>query len=127
MNGYCGLIVKNVNKNLKENQILRDINGILIVDIHTPTELQPLFADHPLIIKNTMASQWSHEEKKVIAPRNGKKSIAVLGAIAPWSHIIGEYASFVNMVQTPSIHSIRTDFFFNKFTANDTQLRLPGA
>ena len=30
--------------------------GLLIIDIHTPTELQLLFADHPLIIKNTMIS-----------------------------------------------------------------------
>ena len=31
--------------------------GLLIVDIHMLTELKPLFADHPLIIKNTMVSR----------------------------------------------------------------------
>ena len=46
-------------RKLSFDQILKGIQndtlfGLLIVDIHTPTELQPLFADHPLIIKNTM-------------------------------------------------------------------------
>ena len=48
-------------KKLSFDQILKGIQnntlfGLLIVDIHTPTELQPLFADHPRIIKNTMVS-----------------------------------------------------------------------
>ena len=51
-------------RKLSFDQILKGIQndtlfGLLIVNIHTPTELQPLFADHPLIIKNTMVS---HED-----------------------------------------------------------------
>ena len=49
-------------RKLSFDQILKGIQndtlfGLLIVDIHTPTELKPLFADHPLIIKNTMVSR----------------------------------------------------------------------
>ena len=49
-------------RTLSFDQILKGIQndtlfGLLIVDIHTPTELKPLFADHPLIIKNTMVSR----------------------------------------------------------------------
>ena len=48
-------------RKLSFDQIVKGIQnnslfGLLIVDIHTPTELQPLFADHPLIIK----IQWCH-------------------------------------------------------------------
>ena len=48
-------------RKLSFDQILKGIQNdtlfwLLIVDIHTPTELQTLFADHPLIIKNTMIS-----------------------------------------------------------------------
>ena len=51
-------------RKLSFDQILKGIQNdtlfkLLIVDIHMPTELQPLFADHPLIIKNTMVS---HED-----------------------------------------------------------------
>ena len=62
-----------------------------------------------------------------MAPQNGKKFTAVFGAIAPRSHIIGEYASFVNMAQSLSLHLIGMDLFFNKFIANGTKLQLPGA
>ena len=46
-------------RQLSFNKILHGVQneslfGLLIVDIHTPTELQPLFSDHPLIIKNAM-------------------------------------------------------------------------
>ena len=48
-------------RKLSFDQILKGIQndtlfGLLIVDIHTPTELRPVFADHSLIIKNTMVS-----------------------------------------------------------------------
>ena len=48
-------------RKLSFDQILKGMQndtlfGLLIVDIHMPTELQLLFADHPLIIK----TQWSH-------------------------------------------------------------------
>ena len=51
------------------------------------------------------------EEKKVIAPQNGKQSTANFGAIAPRLHIIGEYASFVNMAQS-STFTLDTNGFF---------------
>ena len=80
-----------------------------------------------MISSFSSAALFIDEEKKVIAPQNGKKSTAVFGAIAPRLHIIEEYASFVNMVQSLFLHLIRTDFFFNKFTTIGTQSRLPGA
>ena len=49
-------------RQLSFNKILHGIQndslfGLLIVDIHTPTELQPIFSDHSLIIKNVMVSR----------------------------------------------------------------------
>ena len=56
------LITVQPRRKLSFDQILKGIQndtlfGLLIVDIHTPTELQALFADHLLIIKNTMVSR----------------------------------------------------------------------
>ena len=49
-------------RKLSFDEILKGIQndtlfGLLIVDIRTPTELKPLFADHLLIIKNAMVSR----------------------------------------------------------------------
>ena len=49
-------------RQLSFNKILHGVQndslfGLLIVDTHTPTELQPIFSDHPFIIKNVMVSR----------------------------------------------------------------------
>ena len=41
MNGYCNLNVKNVKKNLKESQILRDINAPAVFAIGVTSNSRP--------------------------------------------------------------------------------------
>ena len=73
-------------RQLSFNKILHGIQnnslfGLLIVDIHTPTELQPLFSDHPLIIKNVMVScKDIGEYMKKVADEHGflKKTKQIL-------------------------------------------------